>query len=93
VYFYSDRWPFGYETRRFAAPDVEGADRSYDYRPAPIQDPLSFDADRSRDVAFVLMGPYVDDLKRITDRYPGGLVEEQVRDSEVLFRAYFLPAQ
>jgi 4-amino-4-deoxy-L-arabinose transferase-like glycosyltransferase len=93
VYFYSDRWPFGYETRRFEAPDVEGADRSYDYRPAPIQDPLSFDADRSRDVAFVLMGPYVDDLKRITDRYPGGLVEEQVRDSEVLFRAYFLPAQ
>jgi 4-amino-4-deoxy-L-arabinose transferase-like glycosyltransferase len=93
VYFYSDRWPFDYETRRFEAPNVTGADRSYDYRPAPIQDPLDFDADRTRDVAFVLLGPYVDDLKRITDRYPGGLVEEQLRDGEILFRAYFLRAQ
>lgn len=93
VYFYSDRWPFDYETRRFEAPDVAGVDRSYDYRPQSPEAPLDFTADRSRDVAFVLMGPYVDDLKRVTDHYGGGVLEEQQRDGEVLFRAYFLPAE
>ncbi len=93
VYFYSDRWPFDYETRRFEAPDVAGVDRSYDYRPQSPEAPLDLTADRARDVAFVLMGPYVDELKRVTDRYNGGVVEEQQRDGEVLFRAYYLPAQ
>lgn len=93
IYFYSDRWPFDYETRRFEAPHVTGIDRSFDYRPAFPSEPLSFDADRSRNTAFVLMGPYTDDLKRITDRYPGGTVEEQQRNGEILFRAYYLPAQ
>jgi 4-amino-4-deoxy-L-arabinose transferase-like glycosyltransferase len=93
VYFYSDRWPFDYETRRFEAPDVTGIDRSFEYRPQAIEVPLDFGADRSRDAVFILMGPYVDDLKRVTDRYGGGVIEEQTRDGEVLFRAYFLPAE
>ena len=95
VYFYSDRWSVNYETRRFIAPGASGFDRSREFRNFPFEDdgsPLRFDADRSRDVAFVFLGDYLGDLDDATSRYPGGEVTEAKRGSETTYRAYFLPA-
>ena len=62
-------------------------------RPQAPEEPLDFAIDTSHNAAFVFMGPYIDDARNATTRYPGGIVEEQVRNGEVLFRAYFVPAE
>jgi 4-amino-4-deoxy-L-arabinose transferase-like glycosyltransferase len=92
VYFYSDWWSFYYETRRFIAPDAVGADRSHEFGNAPADQPLEFGADRTRNVAYVFLGAYINDAAEAQDLYPGGRASEGRRGSEVTFRAYFLPA-
>lgn len=95
VYFYSSHWSIDYETRRFIAPKVRGVDRSLEFREpsrAITSAPLDVDASRSRDVAFVFLDPYLDELDSVVRRYPGGTVTEVERDSATLFRAYYLPA-
>jgi 4-amino-4-deoxy-L-arabinose transferase-like glycosyltransferase len=94
VYFVAGNWRFDYETRRFIAPDAIGVDRSREFRDRsrdPTPDPIDFSADRSGDVAFVLLAPYLDDLGALTARYPGGTLTEVSRGAELLFRGYFLP--
>ena len=96
VYFLAGNWSFDYETRRFIAPDAAGVDRSREFRDRsrdPTTDPIDVSADRERDVAFVLLDPYLDELSRITERYPGGVLTEGSRGSEVTFRGYFLPRE
>ncbi len=93
VYFYSDRWSFGYETRRFIAPDATGVDRSRQFGGVPKSQPLNFDARRGRNVAFVFLGDYLGDAATVAARYPGGTLTVGRRGAEVTFRAYFLPAR
>lgn len=91
VYFYSHRWRFDYETRRFIAPAYKGTNRGVEFRlNAVAEAPLSFDADRSRRSVFLLLGPYVDQLATIEQRHPGGTSVEGRRGDEVTFRAYVL---
>lgn len=95
VYFYSGHWSIDYETRRFIAPGVRGVDRSLEFREpsrAITSAPLDLEASRSHDVAFVFLDPYLGELDSVVRRYPGGTVTEVERDSETLFRAYYLPA-
>ncbi len=91
VYFYSDRWSFEYETRRFLAPGYDGEDRSTEFggivagasdAPAP---------DRTRDVAYVFLGTYIDHASDVIDKYPGGGTSEGWHGDETEFKAYFLP--
>ena len=66
-----------------------------EFRNFPFEDdgsPLRFDADRSRDVAFLFLGDYLADLDEVTSRYQGGDVTEGRRGSETTYRGYFLPA-
>lgn len=97
VEFYSSRWGFGYETRRFLAPDVRGEDRSIEFRSAAVAapaDPLDLSvgaAAGDRDVAFVFLDPYLGDLDQVVARYPGGAITEAARNGQTLFRAYYLP--
>ncbi len=93
VYFYSDRWAFDYETRRFIAPHATGEDRSRQFGGVPKDQPLNFDAPAGRDVAFVFLGDYLRDAATVTARYPGGTLTVGRRGSEVTFRGYFLPAR
>jgi hypothetical protein len=91
VYFYSDRWSLRYETVRFIAPDVEGEDRSREFRDAasiPDGGRLRFDIDRGGIVAFVLLDAYLDEIEPIMQEHPGGTLVESTRDDVVIFRAY-----
>lgn len=93
VYFYSDRWGFNYETRRFLAPSAEGVDRSRRFRTAGASGPLDLSADRSRTVAFVFLAEYFDQVDAVARLYPGGRMAETTRGGEMLYRAYELPAE
>jgi hypothetical protein len=94
VYFYSGRWSYNYETRRFLAPETYGVDRSREFRP-PTQggddDPLDLRRERGAPVAFVFLAPYLEELPKVQEQHPGGQTIEDLHDGEVLFRAYFLP--
>lgn len=86
VYFYSDRWSFNYETRRYLAPGMDGQDRSREFGS------LSFYADRSQDTVMVFMGTYLGQLEEAQRLYPDGEALERRSDSAVQFQALFLPA-
>lgn len=92
VYFYSDRWSFNYETRRFIAPDVEGVDRSLRFRRAVVSPDVEFSRDPSRPAAFVLLDAYLDRMPDVEGAYPGGAASESRRGDDVMFRAYVVPA-
>jgi len=93
VYLYSDRWSFAYETRLFLAPRALGLDRSFEFRGGDPQAELDFSADRTKDSVFMLLGGYVTVADLVEEEHPGGVLTEQVRDGEVLFRAYAVPAE
>jgi 4-amino-4-deoxy-L-arabinose transferase-like glycosyltransferase len=92
VYFYSSRWAFDYETRRFLAPGLRGVDRSREFRPsAPPDGALDFSAERPNGVLFVFLDAYLDEVDRAVALYPGGQRAEGKRGAEIIFRAYYLP--
>jgi hypothetical protein len=87
VYFYNDRHSLDYETRLFVAPDVQGEDRSLEFGGTG-----TLEADRSRDVAYVFMGGYVDHLAEVMRQYPGGGERTYLGDDGVvIYAAYLLP--
>ena len=84
VYFYSNKWPFGYEVRRYLAPDVEGEDRSGFWGSE-----LDLTLDRGPDVVYVFLDRFVDMGEEVQRLYPGGRAFESIYDDgTVLFRAY-----
>lgn len=88
VFWYSDRWPAGYETRRWLAPDAEVVERSPEFG-APTEDDGTpvLRADSDRESVFLLLGHYRDLAAAIQQRHRGGTLVEETRDGEVLFRA------
>ncbi|MBI2917939.1 MAG: glycosyltransferase family 39 protein [Chloroflexi bacterium] len=85
VYFYSGRWSWNYETRRFLLPDMKGQDRSRDFAT------LTLERDRDGPVAYLLLPPYHELLPQIESRYPGGTVQETRNGTGgVAFQAYYL---
>lgn len=87
VYFYSARWSFDYETRRYLASEVEGEDRSTEFG--------TFDLQRSREssVAYVLLSPYEQYAPQLMRMYPGGILTESRHEGAVEFVAYYLPPE
>ncbi len=88
IYFYSGRWSFDYETRRYLAPNLRGEDRSREFG--------TFDLRResASPVAFVLLPPYTEYASEVMRLYPGGRLTDSVQeDGTFLFRVYYLPAQ
>lgn len=85
VYFYSARWGFDYETRRYLAPAAQGEDRSTEFG--------TFDLQRSREtgVAYVLLPPYDQYAGQLVRMYPGGVLTESRHDGAVEFVGYYLP--
>ena len=88
IYFFSDRWRFDYETRRFLAPQATGEDRSKKFGATSPDD--AYRIDTTGDVAFVFLGTYVDDVDKVREQHPGGTETEARRGDDVLFRAYVL---
>jgi 4-amino-4-deoxy-L-arabinose transferase-like glycosyltransferase len=94
VYWYSDRWSFNYETRRFLAPDALGVDRSPKFRPlepgatreSQMADPLSFSLDPAlvdpahrEHAVFVFLDSYAERYQDVIAAHPGGQLIEQMR--------------
>lgn len=90
VLFYDDRHAFPYETRIFIAPDVAGEDRSKEYGENYSLDPSY----RAGEVVYIFLGAYVDRLREVMQRYPGGVAYSLVDKGsrETRFASYVLPA-
>ena len=86
VYFFSGRWSYNYETRRYLAPNAPGEDRSTQFG----RFDLSFD--RSRDALVILMPPYLDLVAQLRNLYPDAQMTTRSDRGEVLFTAVFLPS-
>jgi 4-amino-4-deoxy-L-arabinose transferase-like glycosyltransferase len=85
VYFYSQRWSINYETRQYLAPNAKGEDRSKEFGA------FSLGADRSRDLLYVFIPPYTENLEIVQALYPGGETHiAHNKDGELLFAAYRL---
>ena len=85
IYFYSDRWSYGYETRQFLFPDSRGIDRSREHG--------TFDLDRLArgPVTYVLIGDYEGEIDRLMEIYPGGeVVQDHDDGGGVRFAVYHL---
>jgi hypothetical protein len=83
VYFYSDRWGWDYEARRFMAPQLEGEDRSR------VFGEFILDRDLRKDkVVFVLMPEYSDSLDELKARYPHGREVPRWAGDALVFVAY-----
>jgi hypothetical protein len=67
VYFYSDRWSYNYETRRFLAPGQPGEDRSTEFGAFSLDIAPEHGAP-----VFVLLDPYEQLLPVLAERFPGG---------------------
>jgi 4-amino-4-deoxy-L-arabinose transferase-like glycosyltransferase len=86
VYFFSGRWTYDYETRRYLAPEVRGEDRSTQFGRFDLQ------FDRSRNSLIILMPPYLDVLPQLRNLHPEAQVTTHERDGDVLFTSVYLPA-
>ncbi|HXK34224.1 MAG TPA: glycosyltransferase family 39 protein [Dehalococcoidia bacterium] len=92
VYFYSDRWPFGYETRRFIAPDAQGEDRSRTFgADTLVDDQPDLTTSRDRPVAFVFLDSYLPLADEVMQRYEEGSGTTARRGDEIMYRAWFVP--
>lgn len=88
VYFYSGRWSYSYDTRKFLAPDVPGEDRSKEFGTSGVQ----LEADRTKDVLYVFIGGYSSLLPDVQKMYPEGEAHNGLAsDGRLLFVAYRVP--
>ena len=87
VYFYSGRWSYDYETRRFLYPDTPGIDRSKEFGKYSLER-----LDEEGPVTYVLLPPYAGEINTLQEKYPGGeVVEEYGADGERRYSIYRLP--
>jgi len=85
VYFFSGRWSYNYETRRYLAADVPGEDRSTQFG----RFDLNFD--RSRDSLVLLLPPYYEVVDQLKTLYPGVVPVTVSHQGETLFIAMTIP--
>lgn len=87
VYFYSDRWAYDYEARRFQAPGIPGEDRSREFGWFSID----LDGGEGQPALFLLLGPYQGIADDLRSRYPRGRYFEKLDgDGRCLFGAYLV---
>ena len=85
VYFYSPRWGWNYEARRFQAPGLKGEDRSHEFGHFS----LARGAGHQR-VLYLLMPPYDQQLPYIQEKYPGGESVVERDGDRILYVGYYL---
>ena len=85
VYFYSGRWSYNYEVRRFLLPGMAGEDRSREFGK------LSLERQGAGPAVYLFMPPYLPMGAEIAVAQPGGQYQE-IRDDQgrVLFSSYVL---
>lgn len=85
IYFFSDRWSYNYETRKFLLPDVPGEDRSERFGKFSIEK----DAAHKR-VVYLIMSPYNRFIPQVQEKYPGGEYEELKEGNRLIYAAYYV---
>ncbi len=86
VYFYSDRWPYHYETLRFLLSDVPGEDRSAQFGNFSL-----INTSKSKNVVYIFLPEYISQLTELSQLYPNGKTHiAKDTDGTLLFGAYFL---
>ncbi|MBI4301830.1 MAG: hypothetical protein HY664_04415 [Chloroflexi bacterium] len=86
VYFFSGRWSYNYETRRFLLPQISGEDRSKEFGTFSLNESLDH-----REVVYLLMPPYENLIGEIMKKYPGGNYQELKKpDGRFVYGAYLL---
>ena len=86
IYFYSPRWSYDYETRRFLYPDTLGMDRSKEFG--------SFSLERldPGPVTYVFLPPYDRELDSVMGLHPDGTaLSEKDAKGGTRFAVYHLP--
>ncbi|MBM4401822.1 MAG: glycosyltransferase family 39 protein [Candidatus Cloacimonetes bacterium] len=85
IYFYSNRWSYNYETRRFLLPNLPGEDRSYEFGKFGIE------RINKQGVVYLLMPPYEKLVDEIKKKSPGGEYQEfHDDDRRLMFVSYYL---
>lgn len=85
IYFYSGRWSYDYETRRFLYPETTGIDRSREYGD------FSLEKHHDGPVTYVLLPPYTKEVDALREQYPGGdTVEEYTTQGARRYSVYHL---
>ncbi len=87
IYFYSSRWSYNYETRKFLHPDTPGVDRSKEFG-----DSFSLEKTDPGPVTYVLLRPYTGELKSLREMHPNGTeIREADEFGGTRFAAYHVP--
>jgi len=92
VLFYSGRWSYNYETRRYLAPDVPGVDRAREFGGVPRPE-VRLDPDPAWDggIAYVFLAPYMGRAGEVEAHFPGGrLVQATGTSGQIAFIGYYL---
>ncbi|MBI4297002.1 MAG: glycosyltransferase family 39 protein [Chloroflexi bacterium] len=85
VYFYSDRWSWSYEARRFQAPGLEGEDRSQVFGRFSLERGPHYQR-----VLYLLMPPYDRYQEEIEELYPSAECTTTTEGGRLLFVACLL---
>ena len=85
IYFYSERWSFNYETRRFLYPEAPGIDRSRTFGDFSLQ------RLHEGPVTYVMFPPYAADFDLLQGLYPGGdVAHAYTYEGDIRFVIYHL---
>lgn len=89
VLFYSDRWSYNYETRKFILPNLRGEDRSERFGKLGIdkQPNVILDAPPQK-VIYLILAPYDRLIDEIRQKYPGGEYIELREGNRFIYAAY-----
>jgi 4-amino-4-deoxy-L-arabinose transferase-like glycosyltransferase len=91
VYWYSERWPARFETRRWFAPDADVVERAPEFGVAAADGSPLLGIDGGSPAVVMLLGKYQSYADAWQQGLPGGEWYTAQRGDEVLYRAYVLP--
>jgi hypothetical protein len=84
IYFFSRRWSYNYETRRFLLSHIPGEDRSHEFGNFR----LDINSSESS-VVFLLLSPYNKIIPQLKEMYPGGQFYELIENGQFIFATYY----
>jgi len=89
VYFYSTCCAYGHQTLQFLLPNIPGESRSKEFGIFSLGNHI-----RDKNVVYVFLPTYTDNLSKIELMYPGGIKSiRRDADGSIMFNAYFLKKQ
>lgn len=85
IYFFSGRWSYNYETRRFLLPEMSGEDRSREFGKFDLNHEVAESSG-----LFVILSPYQNIIPQLQAKYPNGTLYEHYENKQFIFAVYHL---